>query len=36
MNILISGDFVIADEYANNELIDQPVVDLFQQAVIIV
>jgi len=32
MNILISGDFVIADEYANNELIDQHVVDLFQQA----
>ena len=32
MKILILGDFVIADEYANNELIDQPVVDLFQQA----
>jgi|GEM_PF-3062725 len=32
MNILISGDFFIADEYANKELIDQSVVDLFKQA----
>jgi poly-gamma-glutamate synthesis protein (capsule biosynthesis protein) len=32
MNILITGDFFIADEYANKELIDQSVVELFQQA----
>jgi poly-gamma-glutamate synthesis protein (capsule biosynthesis protein) len=32
MNILISGDFFIADEYANKELIDHSVVDIFQQA----
>ena len=32
MKILIFGDFVIADEYANKEIIDQSVVDLFHQA----
>lgn len=32
MKITISGDFFIADEYANKELIDPSVVDFFQQA----
>lgn len=32
MNIFISGDFFIADEYVNKELTDQSVVELFQQA----
>ncbi|MFW5886655.1 MAG: hypothetical protein ACOCUL_02745 [Bacteroidota bacterium] len=31
MNTLISGDFFIA-KYANKKLIDQSVIDLFQQA----
>ncbi len=32
MNILISGDFFIAEEFANKDTIDQSVIDLFQQA----
>ncbi len=32
MNIIIAGDFFISDDYANKKLIDQSVIDLFQQA----
>jgi len=32
MNILISGDFYISDDFQNKELIDQSVLDLFHQA----
>lgn len=31
MNILISGDFFISDEFKNKDLIDQSVIDLFQK-----
>jgi poly-gamma-glutamate capsule biosynthesis protein CapA/YwtB (metallophosphatase superfamily) len=32
MNILIAGDFFISDEYRNKDLIDQSVLDIFQNA----
>jgi len=32
MNILISGDFYISDDFQNKDLINQTLIDLFQQA----
>ena len=31
MNLIITGDFFISDEYRNKDLIDQSVIDLFQK-----
>lgn len=32
MNILITGDFYISDDFQNKDIIDQSVIDLFQKA----
>ncbi len=32
MNILITGDFFISSDFQNKELIEQSIIDLFQQA----